>query len=415
MWRWAAVGVALLAAFAFLLTAGRVRRREIANTVAPHTFVVATNPERAYSRVSPIAQPAEVHSPGAVLTDQLCGMKAPELKRAANETIGQHVMRVTQDSIRGWTRSLVASDDSRRRAVGLALENAHPGAPGDRGRDTPVNNSLVLLAIQTNDPVIYALALSQCGDLDQDSGPCQALSWEHWANIDPDNAVPWLGIAAKASRSGDQEGVDHALAMASMASRFDEYASTVSAIALSALPRDMGPLEKAVAVGDVFSSLSSLGAPSTPGIFEMLCSDTAIQQPGRKQQCTFVANDLADKGATLFDVLVASKLAKRLGFSADQQSMLEMEARDDLAALTAHNPWSLTDEGSGYKLASTNFRCNTVLGYGVDPLQYTGRTLSITVTCAPPPLGRIPSCAWLHRHAVSRGCGRSLSGRRVGL
>src|SRR5487761_1011484 len=105
MWRWAAVGVALLAALAFLLTAGRVRRREIANTVAPHTFEVATNPERAYSRVSPIAQPAEVHSPGAVLTDQLCGMKAPELKRAANETIGQHVMRVTQDSIRGWTRS----------------------------------------------------------------------------------------------------------------------------------------------------------------------------------------------------------------------------------------------------------------------------------------------------------------------
>ena len=371
MWRWAAVGVALLAALAFLLMAGRVRRREIANTVAPHTFVVATNPEKAYSRVSPVAQPAEGHTPGAILTDQLCGMKGPELKRAAHETIGQHVMRVTQGSISGWTSSLVASDDPRRRAVGLALENAHPGAPGDRGRDTPVNNSLVLLAIQTNDPVIYALALSQCGDLDQDSGPCQALSWEHWANIDPDNAVPWLGIAAKASSSGDQEGVDHALAMASMASRFDEYASTVNAIALRALPRDMGPLDKVVAVGDVFSSLSSLGAPSTPGIFATLCSDTAIQQPVRKQQCAFVANDLADKGATLFDVLVALKLAKRLGFSADQQSKLEMETRDDLAALTAHNPWSLTEEGSGYKLASTNFRCNTVLGYDnlVDALQ----------------------------------------------
>lgn len=83
----------------------------------------------------------------------------------------------------------------------------------------------------------------------------------------------------------------------------------------------------------------------------------------RRQQCTDIANESADKGATLFDVLVASKLAKRLGFSADRQSMLKMEARDDMAALTAHNPWSLTDEGSRYKLASTNFRCNTVLGY----------------------------------------------------
>jgi len=47
---------------------------------------------------------------------------------------------------------------------------------------------------------------------------------------------------------------------------------------------------------------------------------------------------------------------------------------------------------------------------GVDPIRYTGRTLSITVTCAPPPLGRVSSFPWLHRRAVSRGCGRSLSG-----
>jgi hypothetical protein len=370
MWRWAALVIALLAGFALLLTARRAPRRQVANTVPVRSFVVRTNPEREYSRVKIVAQHAEVRTRSAVLTDQLCGMKGPELKRAANETIGQHVMRVTQTSISSWTSSLVASEDPRRQAVGLALENAHPGAPGDRGRDTPVNNNLVLLAIETNDPVIYALALSQCGDLDQVSGPCQALSWEHWANIDPDNAVPWLELAAKASSSGDQHGVDHALAMASTASRFDEYASTVSAIALSALPRDMGPLDKAVAVGDVFSSLSSLGAPPL-AITETLCSDTAIQQPVRKQQCTGIANESADKGATLFDVLVASKLARRLGFSADRQSMLENEARSDAAALTAHNPWSLTDEGSGYKLASTNFRCNTVLGYDdlVDALQ----------------------------------------------
>ena len=49
-------------------------------------------------------------------------------------------------------------------------------------------------------------------------------------------------------------------------------------------------------------------------------------------------------------------------------------------------------------------------GIGVDPIPYTGRTLSITVTCAPPPLGRISASPWLHRSAVSRGCGRSPSG-----
>lgn len=187
MWRWAAVGIALLAVLAFLLTVRRAPRRQIPNTGAPDTF--ATNLERAYSRVHAVAQPAEVHTPGAVLTDQLCGMKGPELRRAANETIGQHVMRVTHTVISGWISSLVASEDPRRQAIGLALENAHPGAPGDRGKDTPVNNNLVLLAIETNDPLIYALALSQCGDPNQDSGPCQALSWEHLANIPPRSLI----------------------------------------------------------------------------------------------------------------------------------------------------------------------------------------------------------------------------------
>lgn len=355
--------IALLGVLAFFLTARRASRRQIANTVPPHTFVVATSHERAYSRVNIVTRPTEVHTPNAVFLDQLCGMNGPELKRAASETIGQHVMRVMQPAISGWITSLVTSEDPRRRAIGLALENAHPGAPADRGKDTRVNNSLVLLAIESNDPVIYALALSECGDLDQASGPCQAISWEHWANIDPDNAVPWLGIAAKASSSGDQQGVDHALAMASTASRFDEYASVVSAIALSALPRDISPLGRAVAGGDVFSSLGSLGAPPNMGITETLCSDTAIQQPTRKQQCTGIANDLADKGSTGFDVVVALILTKRLGFSADRQAKLEIEDRNDTAGLTAHNPWSYTDEGSGYELASTNFRCNTVLGY----------------------------------------------------
>jgi len=97
-------------------------------------------------------------------------------------------------------------------------------APGtDPMPDTPVNNRLVLLAIETSDPVVYALALSQCGDhgYNMAAGPCQGLSWEHWANIDPDNAMPWLAIAAKAGNSGDRQRVEEALAKASMASHFD--------------------------------------------------------------------------------------------------------------------------------------------------------------------------------------------------
>jgi len=99
------------------------------------------------------------------------------------------------------------------------------------------------------------------------------------------------------------------------------------------------------------------------GIIATLCSDTAIQRPASKQHRTFIANELVDKASNLGNVVVASLLAKRLGFPPDQQAKLETEARNDATALTAHNPWIYTDEGSRYTRGSSNFRCNTVLGY----------------------------------------------------
>jgi hypothetical protein len=370
MWRWAALAIALLALLILLLTARRAPPKQITEAIPARNFVVSRVP-RVYAPLHTVARRA--HAPSAALVDELCGMKGSNLRRAAGETIGQHVMRVTRTVISGWTSALVASQDPRRQAIGLALQNAHPGAPGRGPNDNSVTNNLVLLAVETSDPVIYALALSQCRDLEEASGPCQALSWEHWADIDPDNAVPWLGIAAEASSSGDQQSVDHALAKAAMASRFDEYASTVSQIALSALPRDITPLDKAVAGSDVMLNLIA-GSPPTMDITATLCGDTAVQQPERRRQCALIANDLADKGSTYRDVVVASILAKRLGFPTARQTELEREARNDTRAFIAHNPWTYTDEGSGYTLGSNNFRCNTVLGYDelVDAAQAAG-------------------------------------------
>ena len=52
-----------------------------------------------------------------------------------------------------WRKALLDSPDPRQRAVGLALGNAQPNplAAPFALRDTPANNDLVLLAIQTNE------------------------------------------------------------------------------------------------------------------------------------------------------------------------------------------------------------------------------------------------------------------------
>jgi hypothetical protein len=283
-------------------------------------------------------------------------------------------MRVTQTAINGWKSTLAASEDPQQQAIGLALEDAHPETPGiEQPQDTPVNNRIVLSAIETGDPVVYALALSQCGNLDYNmaAGPCQGLSWERWANIDPDNAVPWLAIAAKADSSGNQQAVEDALAKAVTASRFDSYGSTVAAIALRALPRDIAPMDKAVAGAEMTSALGMGVLPAH--ILLTLCSDKAVQEPTRKQQCTSLANDLAAGGTTAFDVAAASNLAKRLGLPTDRQTKLQKEAQNVARASLAHNPWRYTAGESGLTLVS-DFGCDTVLGYDnyLDALQAAG-------------------------------------------
>jgi hypothetical protein len=308
------------------------------------------------------AQRTAAPESGPGVVDELCGVNSTDRMRAGNETLDQHVERVTQRAIRRWKNALAASEDPRRQAIGLALTNTKPElhvptpeeltAGSEASKDTSINNNLVLLATETNDPAIYSLAIGQCrrDTNDMASGPCQGLSWEHWANIDTDNGMPWLWMAVKANRAGDKQRVEEALAKASTASRLEAYGSAVTELALGALPGDSAPLEEAVAGADVISILRV----GTPVELISLCSATAIEETLRKQECSAIATTLAKQGTTFVDVRVAGILADRLGFSQETRTALWTEGNNAQAALMS-NPRLLVD-GSG-------LRCNTVLAY----------------------------------------------------
>jgi hypothetical protein len=375
-WRLIALAIALLVCvLALLLVRGaRTPQRQIADTVSAHPPVIRANPERADAHAA--TQQVPTQPLGTAVKDELCGVSGSALLRAGDETIEQHVARVTEPAISRWKRSLATSEDPRRQAIGLALTNARPRrSPGDEpSKDTPVNNSLVLLAIGTDDPAIYALAINQCWDWNNGgyamaAGPCEGLSWEHWANIDPDNAIPWLWIAAKAERAGDQQGIEEALAKASSAPGIQEYGSALSALATGALPGDVSPLEEAVAGAEVISIFPG-GAPVA---IMSLCSETAIQQSARKEQCSAITTSLAKQGSTLIDLVLASRLADRLGFPEETRTALSAEAKNARATITnSPNPWRTTGPDPWTDLSGrSRFRCDTVRGYAafIDAIQ----------------------------------------------
>jgi hypothetical protein len=307
--------------------------------------------------------------------DELCGVSGEDRGRADKETLEQHVARLTQHAIDRWRSALAASSDPRRQALALALTNAEPGgqmvdpdelaAGNEPSKDNPANDNLVLLAIQTGDPAIYSLAMGQCKGIltdDMASGSCQALSWEHWASIDPDDGMPWLWLAAKAQDAGDLQGVDSALAKAAAAPRMDSYFSALSALALAALPNDSAPLEKAVAGAEVMTTLRV----SAPLAIISMCSASEMQQPRRRQQCSSIATTLASQGSMFMDLALAAGLADRLGFPEDLRAALKAEKRSAGSVLQSY-PWGRSDAASG-------FRCDTTLTYDgfIDALRAAG-------------------------------------------
>lgn len=374
--RWTALALVLLAGMLVLLLirGGRQPSKTPgAESLRAPPIVIRPRPEssEAHATTQPVARSLDA----SAAKDELCGVSASDALRAGNETIDQHVARLTEPALGRWKSSLAASEDPRRQAMALALANAKPG-PGPRpgaepSRDTPVNNSLVLLAMQTDDPAIYALALHQCLDDDyaMSPGPCEALSFEHWTAIAPDNAIPWLWRAARANRAGDAEGVEAALAKASAAAGIGEDGAGLYMQAMAAFPGDASPLEKAAAGTEIDSILPG-GAPIE---LISLCSEAAIQQPLRKKQCASIATALATEGSTLFDLVLAARLGDRVGSPEDTRKALSKELANAHGALTGTpNPWSTSgpDPWAGVSDAA-GFRCGTVRRYNafVDAIQ----------------------------------------------
>ena len=361
-WPWAALVIVLLGCVLLLVLADHTPKRQLAKGAGSHSPVTHPNPESARANTSASSdaatQPGPIRSPGTAVKDELCGVSGLELLRAGDETLEQHVGRVMGPALSGWTSSLAASEDPRRRAIGVALANARPKPTlgEEPSKDTPANNHLVLLAIETDDPAIYALAIRQCsgGGYDLAPGPCQGISWEHWASIDPDNAIPWLWIAARAERAGDQQGVEDALAKASTATGTEAPERALDALAFEALPAGNAPLEEALAGAELISILPG----GAPGAITSLCSEAAIQQSRRKQQCSAIATVLATQGSTLLDLVLASILADQLGLPQELRTALSAESQDARSTMAGSvpYPWSDLDGSSG-------FRCATVLRY----------------------------------------------------
>jgi hypothetical protein len=220
------------------------------------------------------------------------------------------------------------TDDDHARAVGLVLrmhadanyrEGGYAGCKTEdcwkqaarvhAERVAPLLSELATLASTTNDPRVMLLARDQCFALTTAGPPaphCQALTARRLVTLDRDNAVAWLALAA------DEPGaVDEAMHQASIAQRWDDYATSARRF-----------IERVDAKGGLRSMAITQALLSVPALRTIEDRQLVLQHCGAKpvaadanrhQLCDKIAEGLHERSTNVGSRVTAGMVAKALG------------------------------------------------------------------------------------------------------
>lgn len=295
------------------------------------------------------------HSPTPDTLPRVAGSEICGFGRAPSETsspvsLDGYVGKLTDKTTERWRVALLESSDPRARALGLQIRrfkswSHHQEGTGDADATEAedARDELVQMAVGGSDPAVYLAAIQLCETGLKDAATtssCQRVSLAGWSRIDPENLMPWLALARDARNRSDPAGEAAAFAQAAQARRSDLYDDAMLQAALMQAPPDAKPLERAVFSIDVIGYLSALPRLQL-GEALRYCSREALQQDQKRRQCNAVAEVLVNKGKTLFDLSIASRLGEQLDWAPQRVAQLKQEIEVGLHPPNSDaNPWS---------------------------------------------------------------------------
>lgn len=216
-----------------------------------------------------------------------------------------------------WLQSeLIRSTNARQQALGLMLQST--GAMSSRHTDDPAAlNALARMAATSSDPLVYALALRSCGKFRVNSSDdCLEISERGWAQIDPNNAVPWLDLATEASERHDAAAEAEELHQAAGASYLESDTDSLLAVAEPAMPPGLTPLEEYYVDVRLLGFQSALPLPYIRATRE--CSSLGDGTADVLKDCSALAELMVASGRTLIDFGLGVQLAERLSWPAQR-------------------------------------------------------------------------------------------------
>lgn len=326
--------------------------REAASTpsgpsaIAPHPFTAARPSSIESKRGALNGDNKEIEDRETVV----CGVGAVQLDPKDKAAPFNYVDRLTGIAQSHWRRSLLNSDDYHQRAAGLLLQST--GWDYDpitrmptRTHDAELaRDELVQLAAGLNDLPVYAMAIRACDPTD-DGGvrgaACNQISLAKWADMDLDNAAPWLEMAAAAHSRSDQAAELDAVSHAAQAHMIDFYNDSILAYATAGMPSETTALQRAAFFQ---SRIGHVGGDGYAHSFVTgkYCTAATVQNSSIHQQCEALAELLADHGRNTLDVSAAATIGTRLGWAPERVTAMREEVLAMFRAETysGKDPWS---------------------------------------------------------------------------
>lgn len=237
----------------------------------------------------------------------------------AAEPLDEHVMQsLSRPVLRQLVAALDQSTDDYERAIGHYLARFDPAGAASR------RDALVELALRSSDGRAYWLALTACLRPSLRLAPCDRMSNEQWARLDPDNAMPWFALAGEAHKRGDAAALGDALLRASRARTFDADVAGPHRLMQRA---DMRALPEAQRLAGLVTLIGIWAALPLPRIDAPLpyCRD---QDTSRRPLCSDLATLLVERSHSFHGFSIGAGVAKdvwdeeRRGRLADERDAL---------------------------------------------------------------------------------------------
>jgi hypothetical protein len=209
----------------------------------------------------------------------------------------------------------------------------------------PVNaEPLVKLALGSNDLDVYATALYGCTGVK--TNVCASLTYQNWAEMEPNNAAAWLMAANEAESRKDSVARAAALRHAVTAKDYNTRTPSLATVLTAESAKELSPLAQSSIAGVLMEIDESIKFKPLGGVGRH-CGAAEVIDDERRVLCDALATKLADNDKTLVGVRMAITIGERLGWSNERLQPL----KDEYLVGTSPTPGSLDQ---------TMFTCNTL-------------------------------------------------------